>query len=135
MASTLRGSDSFDTADVATQTELDAKSPQIATAWANIDGEAIGSATLREGFNFSATITHASDGLYGVSFSTPMDNTNYIVNISVGNNGTEAVALGGMLKNPATEKTVNGFKFVTFYTNGGAYRCGHITITVFGGKA
>lgn len=80
MASYLRGSDNFDSADNATQTELDAKEVQMATAWVNFDGTPT-TPTISDSFNVSS-ITRNGVGDFTVNFTTAMDNANYTASLS-----------------------------------------------------
>ncbi len=107
---------------------------QLATAWVNFDGEASTvDATFNSGFNVSQTINQVADAVYEIVFDIPMDNTDYVVTIGVGNNGTSTVNATGTLRNPDTLKTVNGFTVAIYVT--AAYRSADVSITVFGGKA
>ena len=106
-----------------------------ASAWALFNGIA-GSVGLTAGLNV-ASIVRVLAGTYRVTFTNPMDNTNYIV---IGSNGglhagiNFAIASNTDYTNPAKEKTLNTC-LITFGDGVDSYDIREGMIVFFGGKS
>ena len=123
MPTVIRGSDNIDTSNVATQTELDAKNPQMTTAWCVFTGT---TAVRVDAFNVTS-VSKTTTGTYQVTFTENMDNTNY------------AVVFGNKYDNHADvstyeSKTVSGFVLKVFGMADNIRDGVEMSFSVFGGK-
>lgn len=131
MPTVIRGSDNIDTNNVATQTELDAKSPQMATAWVNFDGATVDGSnhcTIRDSYNVDYVLRVAT-GQYKVYFSTAMDNASYVI---AGLSYESGVFIVNS-QNGVYTKTVSEFQLGNRGTTG-TYTNVNMQVVIFGGK-
>lgn len=94
------------------------------TAWCVFDGLA---STLKSTFNFVSAV-RVSQGLFTVTFSTPMDNVDYsvsITSVNILNNGTWRSYIN---------KTVDGFQMYIVSNSGALEDSTDVSVQVFGGK-
>ena len=133
MPTVVRGSDNIDTSNVATQTELDAKSPQMATAWVNFDGTTVDGSnhcTIRDSYNVDYVLRTAT-GNYDVYFSVAMDNLNYSAVASLGRNGIASYDRNDSVADLALDKVT----VQAWFQTGSQVDVDNISLTIFGGKA
>ena len=97
----------------------------LATAWVSCN---MGTGVIEDSFNISSVV-NTGLGSADVTFSTPMDNINYTVEISSeyrsGNTKDIGVSLG--------TKTINGFTFAG-HSGGSAFNFQEVSICIHGGK-
>ena len=98
----------------------------MATAWASIDVTA-SVPTIAAQYNIGST-AHVSGGTYSVTFTTPMDNTNYAIIVTQQEEEQIATAYASTY----SKRTVNGFELY-LYRNG-AFTGQGVSIIVYGGK-
>ena len=106
---------------------------QLATAWINFDGRF--DDDIRDDFNFSSITELSGNGLYTVTFSTPMANANYCV-VSSGHylrNDSDAGVEGNAREMGAYILTTTNFKLVVTYNGSTTQDAGNIFCAVFGG--
>jgi len=107
---------------------------QLATAWINFDGRF--SDGIRDDFNFSSITELSGDGLYTVTFTTPMANTNYCV-VSSGHmsrNDSDSGVEGNAREMGAYILTTTNFKLVVTYNGSTTQDAANIFCAVFGGN-
>ena len=117
MASVIRGSDNFDTADTG-------GGKALCTAWVNFDGTTT-PPTIRDSYNVSQVI-RTETGLYKVYFAQAMDNSNYT---AVGSASYDTRVI--QVRNGSTSEYVE--VLCTFY-NAAYNDDAIIRLQVFGGK-
>lgn len=88
----------------------------IPKAWAKMDGN---SCSVTAGFNVSSC-TRVSAGVYGVSFTTPMADANYIVNCMARGSAIANVATGFSQASGNASPTASGFNFAVYATSSGS---------------
>ena len=105
-----------------------------AKAWINFDGRF--SDGIRDDFNLSSFTELPGDGLYTVTFTTPMANTNYCV-VSSGHlsrNDSDAGVAGNAREMGAYILTTTNFKLVVTYNGQTTQDAANIFCAVFGGN-
>ena len=99
----------------------------LPTAWVNFDGA---DGTVKDSYNVSSVIRTAV-GLYTVNFTTPADNTNYVVSISGDRIGAAASStLAGY-----ASKTTTSCQIETYNADNVNVDCLDVSVVVHGGKA
>jgi len=124
MATVIRGSDGFDSADNASQTELDnlTNAKNQCTAWVNFDGA---TATIIDSYNVSSVV-RVSVGNYDIYFTTSMNNLNWSVSGS-------STASARMTSERGIARTVDKSSMDCF-SYAGAAEDRVISLMYFGGK-
>jgi len=98
---------------------------RLPTAWVNFDGT---TGAIRDSYNINSIVVN-SIGNTTINFNTPMDNTNYVCNVT--QNGEPTVAYGHVgYFNP----TISGVDIATMNINGEGTNRTLVSVTVFGGK-
>ena len=87
-----------DGVDVAGLGKIDDTGKNICTAWVNFDGTTT-PPTIRDSFNINS-VSRDATGLYTISFSTNMDNQNYVFGGSSSNNGSTTGLVGIVANSP-----------------------------------
>ena len=109
----------------------------LARAWVNFDGTG-SSATIRDSFNVSAVIDNAI-GDYTVTFTNPMNNSNYCIQVSATDDGTgsnmaDGYVYGGWKRgaNSTTFTTASARIQLGYAGSEVLYDLTHIMVTIFG---
>lgn len=102
---------------------------RIAKAWVNFNGTT-SPGTIRSSYNVSS-VTRNSTGNFTINFTTPMDNSNYVI---AGSPDQTSDSTGYAHYENIVSATVNGFTILTSGIANGNYVCNPTTIRycVFG---
>lgn len=99
--------------------------PFIPKAWVSFNGS---SATINAAYNINSIVRNGA-GRYTVYFATPMNNANYVVNVTANTNTGSGISVY-FVQSPTTTSFVVGAGYDN--VRGAYYDCNPVYVTVFG---
>ena len=103
----------------------------LPTAWVNFDGTLTGTITPRDSYNI-ASVVRSGAGVYEITFSTPMNNANYVLGGSCGDINPNRTGKLGMGDNDVP--TITTFTVRLYNAGNTTMDSKKVSVIIIGGK-